>query len=329
MPKHLVCISPAHMDPTYQLERAGLGPDVELRVFSATDQETIGREAREADAIMTWRMRIEEQAIRQLQRCKLIIRLGVGFDVVDIEAARRHEIPVSNVPDYCTDEVADHTMGLLLALARQIVTFNGRLRHGNDGWSWDAAGPLSRLTGKTLGVIGLGRIGTAVALRAKAFGLRVVFHDPYVVDGMDRALGLARLSLDDLLTASDYISLHTPLTRETRGMANADFFGKVKAGVTLINTSRGPVVDIDALEAAMREGQVRAAALDVLPQEPPVPPPGLLQAWRNKEEWVRGRLIFTPHAAFYTEESDHDMRVKAAQTVREVLDGRPPRNRVN
>ncbi|MEX2430332.1 MAG: C-terminal binding protein, partial [Dehalococcoidia bacterium] len=116
MPNHVVCISPAHMDPNYEIERRVLGPDVELRVFSATDSETIGREASDADAVMTWRMRVEAPAIEQFQRCKLIIRLGVGFDVVDIEAAKQHGIPVSNVPDYCTNEVADHAMGLLLTL---------------------------------------------------------------------------------------------------------------------------------------------------------------------------------------------------------------------
>lgn len=329
MPKHIVCISPAHMDPTYEIERRVLGPEVDLRVFSATDQETIGREAREADAIMTWRMRVDAPAVEELQRCKIIVRFGVGFDVVDVEAAKKHGIPVSNVPDYCTNEVADHTIGLLLALARGIVTFNDGLREGNDAWSWDAAGPLSRLTNKTLGIIGLGRIGTAVALRAKAFGMRVAFFDPYVTDGMDRALGVSRLSLDELLAEADFISLHTPLTKDTRGMVNGDFLAKVKSGVTLINTSRGPVVDVDALETAMREGRVGAAALDVLPQEPPTPEPGLLKAWRTGESWLRGRLVLTPHAAFYSEESDHDMRVKAAQTVREVLDGLPPRNRVN
>ncbi|MEX2431128.1 MAG: C-terminal binding protein [Dehalococcoidia bacterium] len=329
MANHLVCISPAHMDPSYAIERKGLGPDVDLHVFSAVDPDTIGREAREADAIMTWRMRIEAPAIEQLERCKLIIRMGVGFDVVDTEAAKSRGIPVCNVPDYCTNEVADHALGLLLTLARGIVTFNDGLRSGDEAWSWAAAGPLSRITGKTLGIIGLGRIGTAVALRAKAFGMRVAFFDPYVSDGMERALGLTRLPLDDLLAESDYLSLHTPLTSETRGMVNAAFLARVKTGVTIINTSRGPVVDVDSLEAAMREGRVGAAALDVLPQEPPVPAPGLLQAWRANEEWLRGRLVLTPHAAFYSGESDHDMRVKATQTVRDVLDGMPFRNRVN
>lgn len=329
MPIHVVYISPKHMDPTYAIERAGLGPEVELREWRATDPSALAEELQDADAVMTWRVRLDEAVISRLHRCRVIIRFGVGFDLVDIDAARWHGIPVCNVPDYCTNDVADHAMGLLLALNRAIPTFTENVRSGNEGWSWAGAGKLRRLTGSTLGIVGLGRIGKAVALRAKAFGLNVAFHDPYVPDGTERALGLTRLSLDDLLGSADFLSLHTPLTEETRGMAGSDFFAKAKQGVTLINTSRGPVVDLDALESAMRKGHVGAAALDVLPVEPPDPAPGLIQAWRDEEAWVRGRLIVTPHAAFYNEESDRDMRVKATQTVRDVLDGLPVRNQVN
>jgi phosphoglycerate dehydrogenase-like enzyme len=329
MPQHTVYISPNHMDPSYQLERDGLGPDVDLKPWSATNPDDLAVEISDADAVMTWRVPLSAQVIDRLTRCQVIIRFGVGFDIVDVEAARARDIPVCNIPDYCTDEVADHTMGLLLALNRQIVTFSNNVRSGNAGWSWAGAGELHRITGSTLGVIGLGRIGTAVALRAKAFGMDVAFHDPYVPDGTEGALDLRRLERDELLASADYVTLHTPLTNETRGMADREFFSKLKLGATLINTSRGPVVDIEALEAAMRNGDVRAAGLDVLPKEPPEPEPGLLTAWRANEPWLQGRLIVTPHSAFYNEESDHDMRVKAARTVREVFDGLPARNRVN
>jgi len=329
MPKHTVLISPTHMDPSYEIERRELGPDVELRPFSATDPATLGAEARDADAVMVWRMLFPAAAIEQLRRCKVIVRFGVGYDVVDIIAAREHGIPVCNVPDYCTEEVADHAMALLLSLARRIPALNDAVRQDPTPWSYAAAGPIHRIPGKTLGIVGLGRIGTAVAMRAKAFGLRVAFHDPYVTDGMDRALGLTRLGLDQLLAESDFISLHTPLSPETRGMVNDEWLRKVKPGAMLVNTSRGRVLDIDALGRAMRDGRIAAAGLDVLPQEPPVPEPDLIRAWRAGEAWVQGRLIVTPHASFYSEESDIDLRVKAARTVREVLDGRPPRNRVN
>ena len=174
MTKHIVYISPAHMDPSYQLEREGLGPDVELRMWSATDPSDLVAEIADADAIMTWRVPLPAQVIDGLRRCKVIVRFGVGFDIVDVEAARARNIPVCNIPDYCTDEVADHTMGLLLALNRQIVTFNNNVHRGNEGWTWAGAGKLNRIAGSTLGVIGLGRIGTAVSLRAKSFGMNVV-----------------------------------------------------------------------------------------------------------------------------------------------------------
>ena len=329
MPKHVVHISPNHMDPEYAIERRELGDDVELRSWSATDDEALGRELRDAEAIMTWRVPFRARVIEQLEACRLIIRIGVGFDTIDLDAAKARGIAVCNVPDYCTDEVADHTIGLLLAISRGIIRYNDNMRAGNERWGWSGAAPLYRLAGKRLGVIGLGRIGTAVARRAAALGLDVAFHDPYVPDGTDKALGLRRLELPELLGGSDVVTFHTPLTDETRRMANAGFFAELKPGAIVLNTSRGAVIDVDALEAAMREGTVAAAGLDVLPVEPPSPEPGLIRAWRAREEWVRDRLVYTPHSAFYSEESEMEMRAKAARTVREALDGKPIRNRVN
>ena len=327
MATHLVYISPGHMDPTYEIERAGLGPDVELRVMSNADRGDMdGAEVREADAIITWRTRINEAAVDQLERCRVIVRMGVGYDIVDVDAAKRRGIPVCNVPDYCTDEVADHTMALLLSLSRGLMAYREAVHSGNQGWEWSSAAPLYRLTGRTLGIVGLGRIGTAVALRAKAFGMRVVFCDPYVADG---TLGLTRLALDELLAASDAVTLHTPLTDATRNMASGDFFAKIKHGAFVVNTSRGGVMDMAALEAALRDGRIAAAGLDVMPTEPPDPELPLIKAWRAGEAWVRDHLVLTPHAAFYSEESEREMRVKATATARAVLDGGPPQNRVN
>ena len=240
MATHLVYISPGHMDPTYEIERAGLGPDVELRVMSNPDRGDMdGAETREADAIITWRTHINEAAVNQLERCRVIVRMGVGYEIVDVDAAKRRGIPVCNVPDYCTNEVADHTMALLLTLSRGIMAYREAVHSGHQGWEWTRAGALYRLAGRTLGIVGLGRIGTAVALRAKAFGMRVVFHDPYTPDGIHRDLGLTRLSLDELLASADAVTLHTPLTDETRNLASTDFFAKIKPGAFLLNTSMG------------------------------------------------------------------------------------------
>lgn len=328
--KPVVYISPGHMDPDYAIERAGLGSGIDLRVMQNPDRGYMdGVSTRDADAIMTWRTRIDAEAIEHLEQCKLIVRMGVGYDFVDVMAAAKKGIPVSNVPDYCTNEVADHTIALLLSITRGLPAYIDSVKQQDDQWAWSAAGHLFRMTGKTLGIIGLGRIGTAVALRAKAFGLNVAFYDPYARDGMERALGLQRMELEELLPQADFLTLHTPLTDETRMMANPAFFNRLKHGAYIVNTSRGGVLDINALEIALREGRVTAAALDVMPTEPPDPELGLLRAWRTGEHWLKHRLVVTPHSAFYSEEGEVDMRIKATATVREVLKGLPARNVVN
>lgn len=329
MVKHVVYVSPNHMDPHYEIERRELGRSVDLREWKATDQAALAEELRGADAIMTWRVPLRQSVIERLEKCRVIVRFGVGFDIVDTDAAKAKGIPVCNVPDYCTDEVADHTLGLLLAIARGIVRYNDNTRLGNERWGWSGAAPLHRLAGAHFGIIGLGRIGTAVARRAQAFGMRVAFYDPYVPDGTDKALGLQRMGLEELLQDSDVLTFHTPLTPETEGLGSTKLFSKLKPGAIVLNTSRGAVMDIDSLEMAMREGRVAASGIDVLPVEPPVPEPGLIRAWREGEQWIRDRLICTPHSAFYSEESDLEMRSKAARTVREVLEGQVVRNQVN
>ena len=230
MPRHVVRISPNHMDPEYAIERRELGGDIDLVPWSAEGGEALGEELRDADAVMTWRVPITRAVVERLRACRLIIRIGVGFDIVDLDAASERGIAVCNVPDYCTDEVADHTIGLLLAIARGIVRYNDNMRAGNERWGWSGAAPLYRVAGKRLGIIGLGRIGTAVARRAAALGLQVAFHDPYVPDGTDKALGLRRLELADLLAESDIVTFHTPLTAETRGDGERGVLRVAEAG---------------------------------------------------------------------------------------------------
>jgi len=234
---------------------------------------------------------------------------------------------VCNIPDYGTDVVADHTIACLLALARGLPTYTESIQSGH--WTHGAAAPLRRLSETTLGIIGLGRIGTATALRAKAFGMEVRFYDPYLPDGVDKALGISRsYKLTELLSHSDAVSVHTPLTDETRKMANAEFFTAMKPGSFFINTARGGIVDVAALAGALRSGHLRGAAMDVWPTEPAFDEP-LIRAWCAGEPWIADRLIVTPHAAFYSEDSIREIRVKSSQEVKRVLSGEPPRNCVN
>ncbi|HXZ34955.1 MAG TPA: C-terminal binding protein, partial [Thermodesulfobacteriota bacterium] len=252
---------------------------------------------------------------------------GVGYDNVDLAAAGEKGIYVCNVPDYGTDEVADHAIALMLACARGLTFTERRLRKTLSPWNYLAATPLRRLAGSTLGIIGLGRIGTATALRAKALRMKVVANDPYLADGYDKALGVALLSLDELLAVSDVVSVHTPLNPETTGIVGAPQLTRMQPHAILVNTARGKCVDAGAVAEALKAGKIGGAGLDVLPEEPPGAEDPIVQLWQQEDPPVN--LILTPHNAFYTEQSREEMRTKAALEVRRILLGEKPRNPVN
>ena len=323
---------PDRLSTPPDVEQEALGSGFEILTPCAAHTSEISDEVwRAADAVLAWHdLQFTDEVIRKLERCKTIVRVGVGFDNVDLEAAGKNGIAVCNVPDYGTNDVADHAMGLVLALSRGIYAFSEKVRESSDTWQWDCAGELRRLNGSIMGIVGLGRIGTATAMRAKAFGMRVKFYDPYIADGQDKALGVVRAdSLFDLASQSDVVSFHTPLTEETRGMGDDSFFSHLKPGGIVINTARGPVIQLDSIHTALRSGQVRGAGLDVVEMEPPDPEHPLIKAWRSREEWIAYRLIITPHAAFFCEESYREMRYKAALAAKCILNGEAPRNCVN
>lgn len=295
-----------------------------------TEADLVGR-IEDADAIMQFHtVSISADTIARLQHCRLIVRCGVGYDNVDYRAAAARGIPVANVPDYGTEEVADSAIGLMLALTRGITQLNQQLRDPAVPWTYQHAAPLQRLRGRTFGIIGLGRIGTAAALRAKAFGLHVLFHDPHLADGYDKALGITRVeTLDELLSRSHIVSIHCPLTSETRHLINATTLAKLPPGAYLINTARGPIIDTRAIPDALATGQLAGCGLDVLETEPANPLDPLIQAWRNPAHAAHTRLIVNPHVAFYSEQGLLDMRLKGAQACRRALLGEPLRNVVN
>jgi phosphoglycerate dehydrogenase-like enzyme len=274
----------------------------------------------DADAIMLFHdvPTITDASFALAGRCRGVVRAGVGYNNVDLAAAGRRGIVVCNVPDYGTEEVADHAIMLLLALARRAYVADASMRRGE--WDYRAALTAPRLRGKVFGVVGCGRIGTATALRAKAFGLDVVFFDPYQPDGYDKALGVRRVyRLDDLLGQSDFVSLHCYLSPETHHLIDAAAFARMPRGSYLINTARGPVVDQDALVAALDRGHLAGAGLDVFEREP-------LDDDRLRRH---PELILTPHSAFYSVEGFVELRRKTAEEVRRLLLGEPPRNPVN
>jgi len=313
-------------------ERQVLGELAELMALDATSEDDLRGKVETADALMLYHnIEIRRATIERLTRCKLIVRCGVGYDNVDHEFARSRGIPVANVPDYGTEEVADSAIGLTLALARGIHLFNSLYRSPDrDEWTYLAGAPLHRLRGRVFGVVGLGRIGSATALRAKALGMDVVFFDPYKPDGYDKALGVRRAdTLDELLKQSFVVSLHTPLTPETRGVINAESIGRMPRGSFLVNTARGAVVDTAAIPPAIASGHLAGAGIDVLPVEPPAADDPLIRAWRDPAHPAHHRVIVNPHSAFYSEEGLLDMRRKGAKAVRNALLGRPLRNVVN
>jgi len=311
------------------IEAEIFGTDADIVVGEAKSHEGITDEVwSNCDAILAFDQIIyEKELISKLVNCKVIVRVGVGYDNVDLLAAKNKDILVCNVPDYGTEEVADHAMAMLLSLLRGLPDYIRRVQQRN----YSRENPMpARLRGKNLGIIGLGRIGTATAMRAKAFGMRIIFYDPYIKDGVDKALNFSRVNtLQEIAEFSDVISIHTPLTSKTHGMIDEKFFGLVKKEPVIINTARGLIIDLSALEKAMRKGIVKAAGLDVLPVEPSDDSQQLIVDYENDEEWLKGRLVVTPHIAFYSPQAYEEMRKKAAQEALRVLNGEKARNCVN
>jgi D-3-phosphoglycerate dehydrogenase len=288
-----------------------------LRLAEKPTPEGIVQVARDCDAMLVTYAKITADMIRQMPDCRIIARFGIGVDNVDIPAATDAGVVVTRVPDYCIDEVSDHTLALLLALARKIPFANSSVQAGR--WEMSATVPIYRLRGRVLGLVGFGRIPQLVAPKAQSFGLKVVTYDPFVPQDIATTAGVDRVDFAELVKVSDYVSIHTPLTPETNRLFNAQVFRQMKPTAYLINTARGPIVDEEALVHALDAGQLAGAALDVLSQEPPTASPLL----------GRNNVILTPHMSFYSVESLVELQTKAAEEVVRVLTGQMPRSPVN
>lgn len=275
---------------------------------------------RDCDAIVGYG-HYPKETIQQLESCRILVVPAVGFNTVDVELWSSLGIAVCNTPDYGTREVADHAIALMLALSKGITFHNEELRLDPISNWRPALNPFGqRLSTQTLGILGLGRIGTATALRAKSFDMDIAFYDPYIPNGFDQSLGVRRVNtLEELFSQSDIVSIHTPLTEETYKLINADVLAHAKQGMTIINTARGPIIDLDALFEAMKQDTVLAAGLDVLPKEPADTNSPLINAWVSREPWLNHRLIVTPHSAFCTPQSMFDMRALPAKTAMRFL----------
>lgn len=316
------------------IERRTAGPDVAWDILRERESTKVGDAALAAcDAMVVWHeLKVDRTVLAKLDRCRIVVRAGVGFDHIDLAGAAELGIPVCNTPDYGTSEVADHAIGLMLALRRGIVSYHQHMvASPQAGWDYKLAPLVRRIRGTTFGIVGLGRIGTAAALRAKGFGFRVVAYDPYVSRGTEIGVGVERVeSLEALLQQSDVVSVHAPLTDETRKMFNTHTFKQMKREAILINTARGAIIDTDALIAALRDGVIAGAGIDVLPTEPPKPDDELMRAYAGRSEPLIGdRLIVTPHAAWSSPESVADARRLAVETAMLYLREGKIRNLVN
>jgi D-3-phosphoglycerate dehydrogenase / 2-oxoglutarate reductase len=313
MPRPLIAVTDSPF-PSLDPAKAALARvDPELRVAKSASADDILAVARDADAVLVTYAKLPGDLLRQLTRCKAIGRFGLGVDNIDIPAAAALGITVTYVPDYCMQEVSDHAMALLLALVRKVPLSNKLVQSGR--WEVPPIVPIHRLSGRVLGLVGFGNIPRALVPKAKAFGLRVVTHDPYASPDALAKAGVEGVGFDQLLGMSDFVSIHAPLVPATRGLFSADVFGKMKPGAFLVNTARGPLVDEDALIAALDSGKLGGAALDVVTTEPLAKDSKLLG---------RDNVILTPHTAFYSVEALNELQTKCAADVARVLSGEKP-----
>jgi len=302
--------------PSVEIEKEILSEiDSEFLLAHCNTENEVIKVAQDADGIINQYAPITRRVIDSLKKCKVIVRYGVGVDNIDLEAATEYGIIVANVPDFCIDEVSTHAMALILACARGIILLDSKIKEKK--WDFTLAKPLFRTHGKILGLFGLGNIARAVAKKASGFGLKIIAYDPYISKA-DHEIELVKFS--KLLSVSDFISIHAPLTIETRHYFGENELKKIKKTAYLINTARGPIIDERALYLALEEKWIAGAALDVMEEEPP--------DWKNSLLKL-DNLIITPHVSFYSEESYVELKTKTAKTLLSVLKGELPGAIVN
>ena len=290
----------------------------QLVVAPSDDEMTLLELAPVADAMLTCWADVNGKVIDAATKCQVIGRYGVGVDNVSVDEATRRGIVVTNVPTYCIDEVSDHAMALLLSCARKTCFYTRAVKHGH--WDVQLGTKMFRVRGKTLGLIGFGQNGRAMVPKAKAFGLNVLVYDPFVSDSDVSACGAEPVTLEKLLEAADFVSLHLPLISSTHHFLTAESFKRMKSTAYLINTSRGGIVDTVALTLAIEQGEIAGAGLDVLPSEPPSEDDPILEL---------ENVVLTPHAAFNSVESLLDLQRLAAENIAAVLSGTRPQHIVN
>lgn len=308
-----------------EIERAIIeGAGFELRAHQCKSEEDVIRFGRDAKGILTQYAKIGATAMDQLPQCRVIARYGTGVDIVDVDAATRHGIQVTNAPnEWCAEEVADHAIALWLCAARKINEYDAATRAGE--WQWQTGEPIWRLSGRVFGLLGFGAIARLIAERARPFGVELCGHDPFVEDERMRDHGVRPVTLDELVTGSDYLIIQAPLTPDTHHLFDAAALARMKPTAILVNTARGPIVEDAALADALARGTIAGAALDDLEEEP-----AKRRDWSPTNPLLAApNAIVTPHAAYYSEQSIEVIRSIAASEAVRVLTDRPPLSPVN
>ena len=317
----LVAVATDYLDFDPSWEQEKLRPEgVRFRAFRLAKDEgdRLLELAPDANVLVVAALPITDELMSQMPNLRMVLRLGVGLDNVDVEAATRRGIYVANMPTYCTREVAEHAVSLLFACVRKACLQNQNVRHGR--WGYQYAQPLVQFRGRTLGVVGCGRIGSEVLRILSGAGLRFLVYDPYVLPENVRELGAESVQFDQLLAESDAVTIHAPLTDETRHMFDRHAFEAMRDGAILVNTARGPIVSEVALVEALRKGKIGCAALDVTETEP-LPPESPLRTFEN--------VVLTPHMAWYSEQSLQTLREWVVEDLKRVARGFEPRSVVN
>jgi D-3-phosphoglycerate dehydrogenase len=295
-------------------EQAG----VEFIPAQCRTEEDVIEAAKDADGLINQYAPITRKVIESLPKCKVISRYGIGVDTVDLEAATDKGIIVANVTDYCIEEVSDHALALMMATARKVVQLNQAVKNGK--WDFKVGVPIFRLKDRVLGLVGLGKIPQTLARKAQALGLKVIAYDPFVPAHVAESLNVQLFELNELCAQSDFISVHAPLTKSTHGLISHQQFNQMKKEAFIINTARGPIIDEQALIAALQENKIAGAGLDVVEKEP---------ISSDHPFLTMDNVILNPHVAWYSEESQIELKRKAAQNVADVLNGFYPNYLVN
>ena len=313
-----------------EIEKTVLGPDVTIDLLGEFPHYKISS-LKEYDAVIIRPgTPFGPEHINNLEKAKVIVALGVGFDHIDLEAATKKNIPVCNVPDYGTEEVADTAVAMILNLHRKISKYYFTLNEKDISWDWKILEKIKRCSETQVGIIGLGRIGTAVALRLKAFNFNISYYDPYLPRGFSKSLGIKRVEdIKELLSTSDIISIHTPLNIETSGMINDQFLNIMKDDAILVNCSRGKILsDLNILLKHLEKKSHFRVGLDVLPEEPPTTQQ-IFSEWKKNNHELGHRLIINPHSAFYSLSAVLEIRKFAAEIVAHIFSGKKPYNKVS